>query len=261
MVVQIGRHRSLVTCRLRRADDMRRHDQRDAEDRQPGRGAKRDQRQPNGRGCHRRYPPCLPRQEVGRRHARKLGRQAEARRQGEHREAGKSPDEARSPRRDAAGDLGNGDEQQREADARHDVSERGKERALGAVGGHPGVRVVLVGTARGVMVVLVILGGGSVVVTAARVFIGFRLQDQRNGEEGLQPGHHKPGHEPGQRGQEDRVAKNSHVWSPCSVAGKCHRMPVVVAGIVDDVHLREADEADDEQAEKPGQRQGQHVGA
>ena len=66
---------------------------------------------------HRRRPPDLPREEVGGGHGRQFGRQAEARRQREHGKAGETPEQALAPAADAAGEFGDGDQDQRKADA------------------------------------------------------------------------------------------------------------------------------------------------
>ena len=96
------------------------------------------------------------------------------------------------------------------------------------------------------------LGRCSAMIVGRRagVLEGLRLQDQRDGRIGLQGGKDQAGKQAGERRGEHGVAKQGHDVSLSSVAGKGHRMAVVVAGIVHDFHMREAEEAHDEEAEQ-----------
>ena len=69
----------------------------------------------------------------------------------------------------------------------------------------------------------------------------------------LQHGQDHAGQQAGERRDEHDVAKQRHDVSLPSVAGESHGMAIVVGGVVDDFHMREADEADDEQAEQSGE--------
>jgi len=63
-MVQPLRDRRFEVGRLRRADNMRCDDQRDAKQRENRRAAEGDHRQPRGSGKHCAPPPDLPAQEI-----------------------------------------------------------------------------------------------------------------------------------------------------------------------------------------------------
>ena len=221
-VVQALGDRALEARGLRGADEVREDEEGDADGGQ-GRGfSEEDQREAGGGGDDGAEPPDLAGEELGGGHGGELGRQAEAGGEGEDGEAGEAPEEAAAPAGDAAGEVGGGDEEEREADGGDDVGGDGEGHALEAVGGGPGFG--LVGVRGGGGVVVVGGGGGGLV--------GLGGEDERHGEAGLEHGHRDAGDEAGGDRKKEDVAEDEHVTGLSSVAGKGHRVPVVVAGVV-----------------------------
>jgi hypothetical protein len=83
---------------------------------------------------------------------------------------------------------------------------------------------------------------------ALLVDLGLRI---RHGGELLRDGHAETGDGAGERGNDDDVAEIIHVASSL-VAGKGHRMAIVVRGVMHRLDVGEAHAADDEHAEQSG---------
>ena len=147
---------------------------------------------------------------------------------------------------------------QRETNAADGVDRRGIGEALETVGRRPGFFVVGVrnrfrGSRHRAGGCRLGRSGTVIVCRRAGAFERLRLQDQRYGRVGLQCSQDDAGKQAGKRRGEHGVAKQGHDVSLSSVAGKGHRMTIVVAGIVHDFHVREAEEPHDEEAEQAGE--------
>ena len=190
----------VLTRKLRRADHMRQEDQHNADrDRRP-RSEARDP-EDRGRRCERTAPPPdLPRDKVGRRHARQFRRQPERRRQLEHRKSGQSPHHAIARRDLDAAQHRDRREQQGKAHRRQQIRADRVADPLHAILRRPGVLVMLMcGDAFG-MLMRRRLG-------RCRIFIKFGREDQWRHAPLLQCRHARTGNQSGKKRCEKNIAE------------------------------------------------------